>query len=108
MLDNPMARPLSRAEVMLCGDEREEQRMADRTLALLTDDPDSLIYEADVGEYDGEAELMGLLVSVAADQRLNGSPRDADIVRIAVQLIDKLVENRGVDYWLAVDRWSEQ
>ncbi|MFD1709729.1 hypothetical protein FVQ98_10455 [Ottowia sp. GY511] len=77
---------------------------AERTLEVLTDDPDECFIAAEIGEYDGEREALGLLLSVLADHKENKTGREADILRRCDQLIDLVFKNRGDDYWRGVDR----
>lgn len=74
------------------------------TLEVLTDDPDECFIDAEIGEYDGECEALGLLISVLADHKMNNSGREHDILRLCDRLIDLIFENRGADYWSKVDQ----
>lgn len=77
---------------------------AERTLEVLTDDPDECFIAAEVGEYDGEREALGLLLSVLADHKENKTGREADILRLCDRLIGLIFKNRGADYWSKVDQ----
>ena len=80
----------------------------ERTLEVLTDDPDECFIAAEVGEYDGEREALGLLLSVLADHKENKTGRERDILRRCDRLIDLIFKNRDEDYWRKVDQEQER
>lgn len=102
-IDNPMARPLSRAEEdRFYGDEQAAMRArafaTDRTLEVLRENGDGAFANLKVGEYGRERDLLGQVLKLAAGRR------DADVVASAVnELLAEIVKNRDPDYWDAID-----
>lgn len=102
-IDNPMARPMSRAEeIRLYGDEQAAMRArafaTDRTLEVLRENGDGAFADLEVGEYGRERDLLGQVLKLAAGRR------DADVVASAVnELLAEIVKNRDPDYWDAID-----
>ena len=80
----------------------------ERTLEVLTDDPGECFIDAEIGEYDGEREALGLLLSVLADHKMNNSGREHDILRRCDRLIDLIFKNRDAGYWSKVDQEQER
>ena len=98
--DNPMARPLSRAEEeRLYGGEEDRIAAIERTLDVIKNGIDEL----EVGEYGRERDLLGQVLKLAAGRR------DADVVASAVnELLAEIVKNRDSDYWDAVDEQARR
>ena len=97
--DNPMARPLSRAEEeRLYGDDVADAQRADFAIERTLNVIKSGIDELEVGEYGRERDLLGQVLKLAAGRR------DADVVASAVnELLAEIVKNRDADYWNAID-----
>lgn len=106
-LENPMARPLTRAEeIYLWGDEKAERQAYEAAredvFDNLTCSPDLVCREEEIAEYDGEDEALGRLVMLAVDDLrqheekgdYDRSVRDAQILNAARKLAELLVENR--------------
>lgn len=92
--ENPMARPLSRAEeITLCGDETAPTEW-DEVLASLTDKPDECFVQAEVGWYEGEEEALGRIVMLAVDAYENGVTDRQSIVRAVADLGELVMRNR--------------
>jgi len=102
--DNPMARPLSRAEEeRLYGDDVADAQRADFAIERTLDVIKSGIDELEVGEYGRERDLLGQVLKLAAGRR------DADVVASAVnELLAEIVKNRDADYWNAVDEQARR
>lgn len=97
--DNPMARPLSRAEEeRLYGDDVADAQRADFAIERTLNVIKSGIDELEVGEYGRERDLLGQVLKLAAGRR------DADVVASAVnELLSEVVKNRDPYYWAAED-----
>ena len=97
--DNPMARPLSRAEEeRLYGDDVADAQRADFAIERTLDVIKNGIDELEVGEYGRERDLLGQVLKLAAGRR------DADVVASAVnELLSEVVKNRDPYYWAAED-----
>ena len=106
--DNPMARPLSRAEEeRLYGDDVADAQRADfaieRTLNVIKSGIDAAFDELEIGEYGRERDLIVQVLKLAAGRR------DADVVASAVnELLAEIVKNRDADYWDAVDEQARR
>ena len=102
--DNPMARPLSRAEEeRLYGDDVADAQRADFAIERTLNVIKSGIDELEVGEYGRERDLLGQVLKLAAGRR------DADVVASAVnELLAEIVKNRDADYWDAVDEQARR
>lgn len=102
--DNPMARPLSRAEEeRLYGDDVADAQRADFAIERTLDVIKNGIDELEVGEYGRERDLLGQVLKLAAGRR------DADVVASAVnELLAEIVKNRDADYWNAVDEQARR
>ena len=102
--DNPMARPLSRAEEeRLYGDDVADAQRADFAIERTLDVIKNGIDELEVGEYGRERDLLGQVLKLAAGRR------DADVVASAVnELLAEIVKNRDSDYWDAVDEQARR
>ena len=98
-IDNPMARPLSRAEEeRLYGDDVADAQRADFAIERTLNVIKSGIDELEVGEYGRERDLLGQVLKLAAGRR------DADVVASAVnELLSEVVKNRDPYYWAAED-----
>ena len=93
--ENPMARPLTRSEkIQLWGDASQPTEF-DKALASLTDDPDSCFIDAEVGWYEGEQEILGRIVMLAADAYANSSDNREAILRTVEELGELLMRNRA-------------
>ena len=97
--DNPMARPLSRAEEeRLYGDDVADAQRADFAIERTLNVIKSGVDELEVGEYGRERDLLGQVLKLAAGRR------DADVVASAVnELLSEVVKNRDPYYWAAED-----
>ena len=97
--DNPMARPLSRAEEeRLYGDDVADAQRADFAIERTLNVIKSGVDELEVGEYGRERDLLGQVLKLAAGRR------DADVVASAVnELLSEVVNNRDPYYWAAED-----
>ena len=102
--DNPMARPLSRAEEeRLYGDDVADAQRADFAIERTLDVIKNGIDELEVGEYGRERDLIVQVLKLAAGRR------DADVVASAVnELLAEIVKNRDSDYWDAVDEQARR
>ena len=102
--DNPMARPLSRAEEeRLYGDDVADAQRADFAIERTLDVIKNGIDELEVGEYGRERDLIVQVLKLAAGRR------DADVVASAVnELLAEIVKNRDADYWDAVDEQARR
>ena len=102
--DNPMARPLSRAEEeRLYGDDVADAQRADFAIERTLNVIKSGVDELEVGEYGRERDLLGQVLKLAAGRR------DADVVASAVnELLAEIVKNRDADYWDAVDEQARR
>lgn len=106
--DNPMARPLSRAEEdRFYGDEQAAMCArafaTERTLEVLRENGDGAFADLEVGEYGRERDLLGQVLKLAAGRR------DADVVASAVnELLAEIVKNRDADYWDAIDEHARR
>ena len=98
-IDNPMARPLSRAEEeRLYGDDVADAQRADFAIERTLNVIKSGVDELEVGEYGRERDLLGQVLKLAAGRR------DADVVASAVnELLSEVVKNRDPYYWAAED-----
>lgn len=105
MIDNPMARPLTRnEEIMLYGDEKEWRYARDAAFDDLTDDPDNVLYGQECGEYLDESATIGRLIMLAVDdlrqyeegRSKTADERAQDILAAARAMAEKLVENRAI------------
>lgn len=102
--DNPMARPLSRAEEeRLYGDDVADAQRADFAIERTLDVIKNGIDDLEVGEYGRERDLIVQVLKLAAGRR------DADVVASAVnELLAEIVKNRDSDYWDAVDEQARR
>ena len=110
-LDNPMARPLSRAEEdalwdALWGDESAAAAAAQRTLDVLLDSKGA-ITELETFEYQPECDALNAALAVAANYR-STDKQIADAMRAVIAAI---VARCDVEYWDIVDgvrreRWN--
>ena len=102
--DNPMARPLSRAEEeRLYGGEEDRAAAIERTLNVIKNGVDAAFDELEIGEYGRERDLIVQVLKLAAGRR------DADVVASAVnELLAEIVKNRDADYWDAVDEQARR
>ena len=101
--DNPMARPLSRAEEeRLYGDDVADAQRADfaieRTLDVIKNGFDAAFDELEIGEYDKEAALIVQALKLAATGR-----DDAVIAAAVQQLLHQVISNRDPKFWDEVD-----
>lgn len=92
--ENPMARPLTRAEeIMLWGDENATTEW-DEVLSGLIDKPDECFIQQEVGWYKGEQEALGRIVMLAADAYENGVRDRQSILRAVADLGELMMRNR--------------
>lgn len=98
-LDNPMARPLSRAEEdALWGDESAAAAAEQRTRDVLLLDKDA-ITELEIFEYQVESDALNAALKVAANCR-SSDQQIADAMRAVIAAI---VARCDVEYWDIVD-----
>lgn len=97
--DNPMARPLSRAEEeRLYGGEEDRIAAIERTLDVIKNGFDAAFDELEIGEYDKEAALIVQALKLAATGR-----DDAVIAAAVQQLLHQVISNRDPKFWDEVD-----
>lgn len=60
-------------------------------------------FEAEIGEYGYEAELLADLIHTAVQQANNNVGDARDIEWRALSLAYEIIQNRDSDYWSAVD-----
>ncbi len=96
--DNPMARPLSRAEEeRLYGSDDQANAARERTLDAINSSL-HVMFDLDVGESESERALIGLALQFAA------SGRDDIMIAAAVkQLLSAVVKRCDADYWDDID-----
>ena len=73
----------------------------DRILYALGDERG--FFEAEIGEYGHEWELLADLMHAAIEREVDGKGSDWDIARRAKALAAEVIKNRGWDYWERVD-----
>lgn len=105
-LDNPMARPLSRAEEdALWGDESAAAAAEQRTLDILADG--KALDDLEIVEYQPECDALNQALAVAGSYR-STDKQIADAMRAVIAAI---VARCDVEYWDTVDgvrreRWN--
>ena len=97
--DNPMARPLSRAEEdRLYGGEEDRAAAIERTLDAIKRGSDAVFDELEIGQYENEAALIVLALQLAANDR-----DDAVIAAAVKELLACVAKNRDASFWREAD-----